>query len=115
MSLKKEIKIMTMEEILIKLKTEKLCPSHFGLINYYGLECVDGDYIVDCNHCREMSIKNNINKECPEEGNEKIRCIDCSCNLCIHSCIECDIVECEPKKMIYDKGIFKTVPNIVIK
>jgi len=55
---------MKLEEILIKLKTEKLCPSYFGLENYYGLECVDGDYIVDCNHCREMSVKiaqENIN------------------------------------------------------
>ena len=56
-----------------------------------------------------------MEKQCPEEGRDKIRCIDCPCNLCIHSCTECDIVDCEPKKMIYDKGIFKTVPNIVIK
>jgi len=42
-----------------------------------------------------------MKKQCPEEGNDKIRCIDCSCNLCIHSCTECDIVGCEPKKMIY--------------
>jgi len=94
---------MKLEEILIKLKTEKLCPSHFGLENYYGLECVDGDYIVDCNHCREISVKNNvkikIDKECPEEGN--IRCIDCSCNFCENDCQECDVESCEPREIIY--------------
>ena len=94
---------MKLEEILIKLKTEKLCPSHFGLENYYGLECVDGDYIVDCNHCREMSIKNNVkikvDKECPEEGN--IRCIDCICNLCENDCNECDVVDCEPQIVVH--------------
>jgi len=41
----------------------------------------------------------DIEKQCPEEGNNKIRCIDCSCNLCIHSCTKCDIVDCEPKKI----------------
>ena len=40
-----------------------------------------------------------MEKQCPEEGNDKIRCIDCSCNLYIHSCTECDIVGCEPKKI----------------
>ena len=94
---------MKLEEILIKMKTEKLCPSYYGLEDYYGLECVDGDYIVDCNHCREMSIKNNVkikvDKECPEEGN--IRCIDCSCNLCENDCTECDVDGCEPREVIY--------------
>jgi len=36
-------------------------------------------------------------KECPGEDNCNLRCIDCSCNLCIYSCTECDIEDCEPK------------------
>ena len=94
---------MKLEEILIKLKTEKLCPSHFGLEDYYGLECVGGDYIVDCNHCREMSVKNNmkikVDKECPGDGN--IRCIDCSCHLCDNDCEECNVENCEPREVRY--------------
>jgi len=31
-----------------------------------------------------------MEKQCSEEGNDKIRCIDCSCNF---------IVDCEPKKI----------------
>jgi len=91
-----------LQKILIQLKTEKLCPSHFGLEDYYGLECTDGDYIVDCDYCREMSVKNNIRimiKNCPEDGN--IRCINCSCYLCNNDCQECDVENCEPREIIH--------------
>ena len=90
------------EEILIKMKTEKLCPSHFGLEDYYGLECTDGDYIVDCDYCREMSVKNNVKimiKNCPGDGN--VRCIDCFCNLCDNDCQECDVDDCEPRMIVH--------------
>ena len=66
---------MKLEEILIKLKTEKLCPS----------------------------VKNNakikVDKECPEEGN--IRCIECSCNFCENDCTECDVEDCEPQVVVH--------------
>lgn len=40
------------------LKENKLCPSIFGLDDFYKFECEHGDYIVDCDHCREKSVDN---------------------------------------------------------
>jgi len=38
-------------------------------------------------------------KECPEEGRDKIRCIDCICNLCDNDCMDCDREDCEPREI----------------
>jgi hypothetical protein len=50
-----------MEKILNKLKTEKLCPSKLGLKDYYINECTQDDCVVDCDACRENSVKEVVN------------------------------------------------------
>lgn len=44
------------------LKENKLCPSILGLDDFYKFECKHGDYIVDCDYCREKSVENLKNK-----------------------------------------------------